>query len=308
MTNEKLNEIEKKMYEYQGEDRMVSSLELAEIISNEPEPVIINSGFPTLDKVLNGFEGGELVVVTGPTNHGKTTMLLSIAVNMIKNDIKSSFFTLENSPRNLIKKLSNQGAIPLFYLPLKNTENQIEWLIEKIIEGCVKFDTKVVFIDHLHQIFSMEKMKGNLSLEIGDIVAKLKSLAVDYGIVVFLVAHSTDGKYGTGDPTIRDIRDSGMISRLADTVFAVWRIQKQDTMQDLLKEPVALQDDGDGDNHYNKIRIWKSRREGKWGTFFVQHENHQFTELTGIAKSLLEKTFHDEKKIIKKTNQELGFD
>ena len=311
MTDEKLNKLEQKLHDYQGEDRMVSSVEFAEMIASLPKPVIIHSGFPTLDGVLNGFEGGELVVVSGPTNHGKTTLLMSILVNMSANGQKSSFFTLENSPRSFVEKVSRNGVPPLFYLPMKNEDNQIEWLVEKIVEGCVKFDTRVVFIDHLHQIFSMEKMKGNLSLEIGDVVAKLKQIAVQYGIVIFLVAHCTDNKMSAKyEPGIRDIRDSGMISRLADTVLGVWRVNKAETKEQLFDEKVAEQDRGDGNGFYNKVAIWKSRREGKWGTFFCEHDNHQFRELDleKLPKDKLSKVFPDTKLPAKrKSDDQLGF-
>jgi replicative DNA helicase len=307
INNSELNKIEEKLITYAGEDKMISSLEFAEIISKEPEPQIVMSGLPTLDKVLNGFEQGELIVVSGPTNHGKTTLLLTILSNMVEAGVKSSFFTMENSPRSFIKKFKG-GNIPLFYLPMKNTENHIDWLLEKIIEGCVKYNTRVVFIDHLHQIFSIERMKGNLSLEIGDIVAKLKQIAVEYGLVVFLVAHCTDNKLAMSyEPTMRDIRDSGMISRLADSVLGVWRIEKQNNVNDLYKEKVAEQDDTNADNHYNKIRIWKSRREGQWGTFFCYHENHKFMELdiSKMEGSLSE--FEDKKVARKKSDITLGF-
>lgn len=275
-----LNKLEEKLYEYQGEDKIISSHELAEIIKNEPAPVVINTGFQTMDKILNGVEGGELVVVSGPTNHGKTTMLISITKNMADNGIKSSWFTLENSPRNFIKAISNNGTLPLFYLPSKNTENHIQWLIERIIEGCVKYNTRVVFIDHLHQIFSIEKMKGNISLELGDIVAQIKQIAIEYGLVIFLVAHCTDSKNNFNtEPTIRDIRDSGLISRLADVVIGVWRIKKNNNLDELKKEKVAENNDDDRDEMWNKVRIWKSRREGTWGTFYLKHENHIFSEV-----------------------------
>jgi len=306
--NEELNIIEGKLVNYQGEDKMISSVEFAEIISKEPEPKIINSGLPTLDKILNGFEQGELIVVSGPTNHGKTTLLLTMLSNMVEKDIKSSFFTLENSPRSFIKKISNNRTPPLFYLPMKNTENHIDWLLEKIIEGCVKYNTKVIFVDHLHQIFSIERMKGNLSLEIGDIVAKLKQLAVEYGLVVFLVAHCVDNKMAINyEPTIRDIRDSGMISRLADSVLGVWRVQKQENLENLYKEKVAEQDDTNSNNHYNKIRIWKSRREGQWGTLFVLHENHKFTELDLTKLESSKGSVEKLAKELKKSDADLGF-
>lgn len=306
INNEELNKLEHRLAEYDGEDKMISSLELAEIIKSEPVPQVINSGIATLDRVLNGFEGGELVVVSGPSGHGKTTLLISITKNMIESGMKSSWFTLENSPRNFIKAMSARGVLPEFYIPTRNIENHIAWLLERIIEGCVKYNTRVVFIDHLHQIFSIERMKGNVSLELGDIVAQLKQIAIEYGLVIFLVAHCTDNPAGNNaEPTMRNIRDSGMISRLADIVLGVWRVNKKDNLKDLLKEKVAEQDDTNNDNHYGKIRIWKSRREGKWGTLFMTHEDHAFVELD-ITK--LDQSDSKNAGNTKQIDKELGFE
>lgn len=305
LNNIELNLLEAKLENYTGDDKMISSHEMQKIIESQPVPEIIKTGIPTLDKVLNGVEGGELVVVSGNTGSGKTTLLITITKHMVDNGIKSSWFTLENSPRNFIKAIAKNGEIPLFYLPTKNTENNISWLMERIVEGCVKYDTKVVFIDHLHQIFSMEKMKGNLSLEIADVVAQIKQLAVEYGLVIFLVAHSADNKLSiNSEPTIRDIRDSGMISRLADSVLGIWRIPQEETLEDLKKAKPVLFGETD-EVFYNKLRIWKSRREGNYGTAYLKHINHSFVELdlTTIPKGNLDKEYPD--KI--KSDFELGF-
>lgn len=302
LNNEQLNKIEERLEHYEGEDKMISSIELAEIMKSEPIPIVQKTGLPYLDKILNGVEGGELVIVSGPTGHGKTTLLMSITKNMIKAGIKSSWFTLEVSPRNFIRKISQGGECPLFYLPSKNTENQITWLLERIIEGCVKYNTRVVFIDHLHQIFSIERMRGNLSLEIGDVVAQIKQLAIEYGLIIFLIAHCTDNKISVSyEPTIRDIRDSGLISRLADIVIGVWRIKHCDTKEELFKTKVA--DNYDENDNWAKVRVWKNRREGTLGTLFVEHSNHLFYELdiNTLQKSNYEQLTDT------KINEELGF-
>lgn len=311
LNNQELNILEKRLATYEGEDKMISSHELAKIMETEPLPQVIKTGLATLDKVLNGVEGGELIVVSGPTGSGKTTLLISITKNMVAQGIQSSWFTLENSPRNFIKAISKNGVLPLFYVPMKNTENQITWLLERIIEGCIKYNTRVVFIDHLHQIFSIEKMRGNLSLEIADVVAQIKQIAIEYGLVIFLVAHSTDNKMSpNSEPTIRDIRDSGMISRLADAVLGVWRIEKCTNQESLQKAKMVLAGEYD-DVFYNKVRIWKSRREGKWGTFYLVHENHSFTELdfNSLPKSEAENNLNEYVgNTRKKSNdEELGF-
>lgn len=270
-----LHKLEKELYTYQGEDKIISSHELAELFKNIPPVSRIKSGVPSMDRILSDLEAGELVIVTGPTGQGKTTLLMSITNNMAQRETLSAWFTLEVTPRQFVEKMSSRGMLPLFYLPAKNTENHIKWLIERIIEAKVKYDVKVIFIDHLHQIFSMERMQGkSLSLEIGDIVAQIKKIAVDYGLVIFMVAHNTDDKVSPNrEPKMMDIRDSGMISRLADVVMGVWRIPNS---ADGTEKRIGELDENDT---RAKVRIWKNRREGKVGFWLMEHKDHELNEI-----------------------------
>ena len=266
-----LTKLEERLATYEGEDKIVSSEELAK--QEQAIPLkSFSSGIPTMDRILNKLEPGELIVASGPTGHGKTTLLMTITQNMARNDVSSVWFTLEVTPRQFLAKIEQGGHMPHFYLPSKNTENNIDWLLERIVEAKVKYNAEVVFIDHLHQIFSMEKM-NNLSLEIGDVVAQIKKLAVDYGLVIFLVAHNKD-RQDNKEPQMQDIRDSGMISRLADTVMGVWRVQNDSEL-----DKSRMKDLREEDN-WAKVRIWKNRRDGKMGSWFMTHNNHFLTELT----------------------------
>lgn len=268
-SGEKLLELEKRLAEYQGEDKIVSSEELSKNLESSTNK-IFNIGVPSMDRILNGVEPGELVVVTGPSGQGKTTLLMSLTKNITE---KSAWFTLEVTPKQFLKKLkAKDDNLPLFYLPAKNLENNIDWLLERIIEAKVKFDTNIIFIDHLHQIFSLEKVKNNTSLEIGDVVAQIKKIAIDYGLVIFLIAHNKD-RIDNKEPQMADIRDSGMICRLADTVMGIWRVPNgTDLTSSRMKEC------GEDDN-WSKVRIWKNRREGKLGSWFMTHESHYLKEL-----------------------------
>jgi replicative DNA helicase len=255
---EKIINLESKLENYAGEDKIISSHELRDILGKQKITVSFETGVPTLDRILEKTEAGELIVVSGPTGYGKTSLLISITKN-IAEKVKSVWFTLEVTPRQFISKFGDN--LPLFYIPAKNTENNIQWLITRIIEAKVKHNIKIVFIDHLHQLFSIDKFNGkNLSLELGDIVARLKQLAITYDLVIWLVAHSTDDKERINrEPKMVDIRDSGMISRLADIVVGVWRIPNSYTGTE-----TTLGEIGEKDTR-SKVRVWKNRRTGKLG-------------------------------------------
>lgn len=283
---EKIISLESKLENYSGEDRIITSHELRDILGEQKNTVSFATGVPTIDRVLQNTEAGELIVVSGPTGYGKTSLLVSITKN-IAEKVKSVWFTLEVTPRQFISKFGDN--LPLFYIPAKNTDNNIQWLIARIIEAKVKHNIQMVFIDHLHQLFSIDKFNGkNLSLELGDIVARLKQLAITYDLVIWLVSHSTDDKERINrEPKMIDIRDSGMISRLADIVIGVWRIPNSYTGTE-----TTLGEIGENDTR-SKVRIWKNRRTGKLGSLVMNMVNGHLQEVDKYVLDPKEKEFDE---------------
>ena len=274
---DEIRRLEERLAEYAGEDRIVSSHELAAEVNSIPTTE--KTGVPSLDRLLGGVEAGELIIVSGPTGNGKTTFLMSITRNMAWKDIPAAWFTLEVTPQSFIRKIKNSCGekMPLFYMPRKNVENHLQWIEERIIEAKVKHDIRVVFIDHIHQIFSLHRMKNpNVSLELGDMVGQIKQIAIDHHLVVFLIAHTRDNAERPNAEQQKElIRDSGLISRLADSIILVWRVRNADTLENN-RVPVAL----DEEDIKTKVRVVKNRREGKLGTFFMQHQDGLLTEIT----------------------------
>ena len=56
-----------KLKTYQGEDRIVSSREVQEALQQLPNVPKIDTSIEPLDRILDGVEAGELLIVTGPT-------------------------------------------------------------------------------------------------------------------------------------------------------------------------------------------------------------------------------------------------
>ena len=280
LTGKELYEKEKSLADYKGDDRVVSSHELAgELKKTSDSDFIIATGIDTFDRLHEGgVEAGELIVVTGPTGEGKTTFLMSVTINMIKEKVQSVWFTLEVTPRQFLKKIKQEDEkMPLFYLPRENIDGQLQWIEDRIIEAKVKHNIRVVFIDHLHQIFSMARVTGNvnLSIEIGDMVAKIKSIALQHNIVIFLVAHSKDDPSGSlREPKKEDIRDSGLISRLADSIVGIWRVPNDAEITNTRRKALVETD------IKSKIRVFKNRRTGLVGAWFMDHDKHYLKEGT----------------------------
>ena len=258
---------------YDGEDRVVP-VEDIEATIGEDTTKKYATGFSLIDmNHEGGFEEGELVVVTGLTGQGKTTWLMSLTQNMQEH--KAVWFTLEVTPRQFIAKLKHRNPqLPVFYMPKRTASHDVRWLEERILEAVSKYEAKVVFIDHLHRIISENDGDENNSMRIGRILNFLKDIAVDNNLVVFLVAHCRDLQKNE-ELHISHIRDSGLISREADTVIGIYRTKNGAE----LHEPPTREMLEPHDN-LSKVLILKNRRTGIQGAGFLVHRDHYLSDPT----------------------------
>lgn len=250
---------------YDGPDRVVRLSEAIDEIKKQPEPRGYSTGFGGLDDLVSGIEEGELVVVTGHTGTGKTTLLQSITANLTKQGTLPLWFSYEVGLRSLIKRFS--GDIPEFCLPRMIEEGSVDWLKSKVIEAKVKYKTDIVFIDHLHYLLDMDELGArNPSLYIGHIMRSLKKFAVAESIIIFLVSHIKKVS-SSQEPELSDLRDSSFTGQEADQVWSVFR------EQDITEWGVA------SDKTY--LTVLKNRREGNHGKIELIYRNGRYYEKGG---------------------------
>lgn len=215
--------LEEAMRCYRGDDELISSMEILERIKTQPEEEKFNTGIEGLDKILKGFRKNQLIVLAAPTKSGKSQMTVELAIRMP--EMKSVFIPFEESAEELVRKFHDLGELPpLFYTPRTITGNTIPWIEKKIVEGIVKFNSKLFFIDHLH--FIVPFTSDRLDTRIGMVMRELKRMARDYGVVIVLVAHLKKTNMVV-TPTLEDLRDSSFIAQEADTVLMMWREAKR---------------------------------------------------------------------------------
>ena len=239
-----LIEREKKLSTYEGDDRVVKSTEIENLLKTQKDPCSFNSKLSSLDEWLEGFEAGELVVVSGVTGQGKTTLCQTLSFNFFTQNIASLWFSYEMTYRQFLRKIPDELFV---FMPLVLKGKSLDWIRDRIQEAKLKFQVRAVFIDHLHFLVDMAKIK-NPSLEIGSIVRGLKRIALDLHVTIFLVAHSTKIKFDE-EPELNSIRDSSFIPQDADIVLIVWRGKDR------------------ADEFTNKtiLKLAKSRRTGAMG-------------------------------------------
>lgn len=214
-------EAEQRLLEYDGEDQVLPSSELLKrIIADRPKGEKIMSKIPTLDRTIGGFYPGQLIVVSGVTGHGKTTLCQTFTKNMSEQLTNPLWFSYEVNDEDFINTFHPDYRQHI-YMPAKLKDNTLVWLEERIVESMVKYETAVVFIDHIHYLVQMNS-RQNMSFVIGECVRGLKQLAIKHNIIVFLIAHMTKTR-PEEEPGLGHTRDSSFIEQEADTVLYVWR-------------------------------------------------------------------------------------
>lgn len=274
MTLEEYLAYEDSLRTYDGPDRVVSSKEIAEDMQKRNIPPLkIQTHIPSVDRMLDGVEECEMVVVTGPTGQGKTSLLLHITRELSNNGTKCLWFSYEMSYAQLISKMKANENVYEFFVPREITNNQIDFIERKIMEARAKHDIRTVFVDHLSMLYALDRYsRGNASLELGDIVAKIKGIALRHGVIVFLVAHSRKVEAGS-EIFLEDIRDSGHIANLADTVLTVQRVPN-----DYREGDRRIGQIQEGDDRI-RIKVEKNRRMGTRGSLMARYDRGNIREI-----------------------------
>jgi len=212
---------DKDLIEYKGDDEVISSIELYTALKARCGNIIHHkSHIPSLDNLILGFLGGELIVISGKTGNGKTLLCQSLTKSFAENKEKSLWFTYEVP---MFQFLSQFGKdLPHFYMPKILKSKSLDWIYTKIKEAKLKYNIKFIFVDHLHFLADV-MMRTNPSLEIGRVMRTLKLWALEFDIAMFLVSHMMKIK-SDREPESGDTRDSSFIEQEADNVFYVWRL------------------------------------------------------------------------------------
>lgn len=234
-------------------------------------------GFEDINQATQGFQGGDLVIVSGETGHGKTTWLQTLTWHFTKQKLPCLWFSYEVNIGHLYEKFKLMGIDNDFlgYCPLKNETGSISWIKTKIKEASSRFACKVIFIDHLGFLTpTMLSAKENYAAYITAICREIKTIAIECDVIIFLASHIK--KINTGeDPKLSDLKDSSGIAQEADFVFFTAR-------QLVPKSKNQYTENSSGDLYTNetKIILAKNRRTGQAKFITCELVNQKFIQIT----------------------------
>lgn len=213
---------ESRLVGYEGTDRVVQFLAyLREKGEIDTKIKRFETGFIQLDGLTEGFETGEMIVITGPTGNGKTLLAESIGKNLMQQGANALWFSYEVATASLLKKYQVMDTFGL-YVPMQLKAGDFTWLVDRCLEAKLKYDCRIVFIDHLHYLVDMST-KLNMSLNIGGVLRQLKNIvAVGMNMVVVLICHQEKSEKDT-EASLDRSRDSSFIGQECDIGLVVFR-------------------------------------------------------------------------------------
>lgn len=214
----------------------------------------IDTGYRDVDKILQGFHRGDLIVLAARPGVGKTAWALNVAANAVKAGKKAMVYSLEMPDTQLGERLLAMTS----NVPLENIRNGElsvdDWeslsaaqdsfygtdlAIDdtsvitplEIKNKCRRFkqergDLDLVVIDYL-QLMSMGGYRvEQREKEIGAMTRSLKIMAKELDCAVILLSQLSRGPEQRGGdhmPKLSDLRDSGSIEQDADIVIFLKR-------------------------------------------------------------------------------------
>lgn len=231
----------------------------------------VASGFPDLDAMTGGFNGGEMIVIAARPSLGKTSIAIQIAEHAaIEQKLPAGIFSLEMTADQLIlRMLCARGRINLRNVregflaerdfprlsaaagklngaPLFIDDSpalSILQLRAKARRMAQQHGIKLFVIDYLQLLHSTARRAENRQQEIADISGGIKALAKELNVPIIVLSQlNRDLERESGrKPRLADLRESGAIEQDADFVGLLYRVKSgEDEHEDFESVPTNL--------------------------------------------------------------------
>jgi replicative DNA helicase len=221
----------------------------------------IATGFKILDRMTTGLHAGELILIAGRPGHGKTSLAMNIAANVVlqKEPKSVAFFSMEMSKSDIASRLiASQAGVSLQQVRRgyfrKDHWPNLTSAASRLAETSLFVDDSsglsvleirgrtrrlanelrqkgkslsLVIIDYLQLMRGASRRWENRQQEVSEISRGLKFLARDLGIPVIALSQLSrrveDKARSDGRPQLSDLRESGSLEQDADLVAFIFR-------------------------------------------------------------------------------------
>lgn len=214
----------------------------------------VPSGYTELDRITQGWQKSDLIILAARPSMGKTAFALNLARNAaVDFDKPIAFFSLEMSSVQLVTRLiSTETMLTADKLRTGNLA-EYEWQqlnskVTPLVNAKIfiddtpqlsifdlrakcrrlkqQHDIQMIFIDYLQLMTAKGEKNGTREQEISTISRSLKSLAKELDVPVLALSQlsrSVETRTGSKKPILSDLRESGAIEQDADMVLFIYR-------------------------------------------------------------------------------------
>lgn len=214
----------------------------------------LSTGYTEFDKITQGLQKGDLIILAGRPSMGKTTLALNVAENAAFNPMEPkpvAVFSMEMSTEQLaLRFVSSLGRVSQGHLRNgRFTDDdwpRINSAIQQMAQAPVfiddtpaltpsqvrararrlkrQHDIGLIVLDYL-QLMSVGGSTENRATEISEISRSLKALARELNVPVIVLSQLNRSVEQRPDkrPIMSDLRESGAIEQDADLIVFIYR-------------------------------------------------------------------------------------
>jgi len=213
-----------------------------------PTPGLM-TGLEGYDAITSGIHKKQLSIIAGRPSMGKSALALDIALNLIHNEFRTAFFTMEDSTDMVVRRLLSKQAkvsmvdirdcrlskeqrvkmdaaaevlrpLPLVIDDTSSLSGPILYHRLGILKE--KMDVQAVFIDYM-QLFQVGDLNRQEGLESLSVLLKDAAKEFDVAMVVMSQLNRQPDMRENHEPRMSDLRGSGGIEQSADIVSLLYR-------------------------------------------------------------------------------------
>lgn len=218
----------------------------------EREVERLDTGISSLDSILGGLEGGDMVVIGARPAVGKSAFVTQIAAYMAEHGKKVGFYNLEMKEKQIYERfvVAKSGiGITRLRRAVKflgdeqerfdRANAELELLDNIVLTTGSKSPAEiraevrhmgydVIIIDYLQLLKPDRNYRGNRYAEVGDISHSIKGIAMELNIPVIALSQLNRSSEGREDkkPSMSELREAGDIEQDASVIILLWNKEK----------------------------------------------------------------------------------
>ncbi len=220
----------------------------------------VKTGFNEIDRITNGLQKSDLIVIAARPAMGKTSFSMNIVEHAALVEGKvCAVFSLEMPENQIVQRLICSEAEVSMSRALQGKLSDMDWKAlakasnaiknaniniddssrvtpAEILSKCRRIRSRygaldLVMVDYIQLMSSGRRNEENRVQEVANITRDLKIMAKELDVPVIALSQLSRAA-GTGRPSLIDLRESGAIEQDADIVMFIYNDDKDKKTED----------------------------------------------------------------------------